>query len=109
MLLDRCNMALNLTLDLVQLTDQTLQGFSRRKFTSDELYHEVLGKVLRPEELGLDSGGRGPGVGIPLLGIPVEKQPRAVEVPFQDRGPGAAALVSLDVGDCDEWHRSSVS
>lgn len=54
MLLDRCNMALTQTLDLIHLTDQTLQGFSRHKFTSDELYHEVLGKLLG------GNGRRGP-------------------------------------------------
>jgi hypothetical protein len=54
MLVDRCNMALRQTLDLIHLTDQTLQGFSRRKFTSDELYHEVLGKLLG------GNGRRGP-------------------------------------------------
>jgi hypothetical protein len=54
MLLDRCNMALSQTLDLINLTDQTLQGFSRRKFTSEELYHEVLGQLLG------GNGRRGP-------------------------------------------------
>lgn len=54
MLLDRCNMALSQTLDLIQLTDQTLQDFSCRKFSSDELYHEVLGKLLG------GNGRRGP-------------------------------------------------
>lgn len=50
MSLELCQMALRQTLDLVALTDQTLQGFTRRKFSSDELYREVLGKLL---------GGRG--------------------------------------------------
>jgi HD-GYP domain-containing protein (c-di-GMP phosphodiesterase class II) len=47
-------MALRQTLDLIGLTDQTLQGFSQRKFTSDELYSEVLGKLLG------GNGRRGP-------------------------------------------------
>jgi HD-GYP domain-containing protein (c-di-GMP phosphodiesterase class II) len=54
MILDRCNMALRQTLELIHLTDQTLQGFSRHKFSSDELYHEVLGKLLG------GNGRRGP-------------------------------------------------
>jgi len=54
MLLDRCKMALSQTLDLIHLTDQTLRGFSRRNFSSDELYHEVLGKLLG------GNGRRGP-------------------------------------------------
>ncbi|GFO67839.1 HD family phosphohydrolase [Geomonas limicola] len=54
MLLERCNMALSQTLDLIQLTDETLRGFSRRIFTSDELYQEVLGKLLG------GNGRRGP-------------------------------------------------
>jgi HD-GYP domain-containing protein (c-di-GMP phosphodiesterase class II) len=47
-------LALRQTLDLIALTDQTLQGFSRRKFSSDELYHDVLGKLLG------GNGRRGP-------------------------------------------------
>ena len=54
MSLELCHMALRQTLDLVALTDQTLQGLSHRKFTSDELYHEVLGKLLG------GNGRRGP-------------------------------------------------
>jgi hypothetical protein len=54
MSLELCHMALRQTLDLIALTDQTLQGFSRRKFSSDELYHEVLGKLLG------GNGRRGP-------------------------------------------------
>jgi len=52
--LELCHMALRQTLDLVALTDQTLRGFSRRKFTSDELYGQVLGKLLG------GNGRRGP-------------------------------------------------
>jgi HD-GYP domain-containing protein (c-di-GMP phosphodiesterase class II) len=51
---DRCNMALRQTLDLITLTDQTLQDFSLRKFSCDELYRDVLGKVLGGD------GRRGP-------------------------------------------------
>ncbi|HBG06562.1 MAG: HD family phosphohydrolase [Geobacteraceae bacterium GWC2_58_44] len=54
MSLELCHMALRQTLDLVALTDQTLRGFSRRKFTSDELHREVLGKLLG------GNGRRGP-------------------------------------------------
>lgn len=54
MSLDLCNMALRQTLDLLSLTDLTLRGLSRRKFTSDELYHDVLGKLLG------GNGRRGP-------------------------------------------------
>jgi len=54
MTLDRCHMALSQTLELISLTDQTLKGLSHRKFTSDELYHEVLGKLLG------GNGRRGP-------------------------------------------------
>lgn len=54
MSIELCHMALRQTLDLIGLTDETLQGFSRRKFTSDELYREVLGKLLG------GSGRRGP-------------------------------------------------
>jgi HD-GYP domain-containing protein (c-di-GMP phosphodiesterase class II) len=54
MSLELCHMALRQTLDLVALTDQTLQGLSHRKFTSEELYHEVLGKLLG------GNGRRGP-------------------------------------------------
>jgi len=54
MSLELCHMALRQTLDLVALTDQTLRGFSRRKFTSDELYGQVLGKLLG------GNGRRGP-------------------------------------------------
>jgi hypothetical protein len=54
MSLELCSMALRQTLDLIALTDQTLQGFSHRKFSTDELYHEVLGKLLG------GSGRRGP-------------------------------------------------
>ena len=54
MTLDRCHMALSQTLELIALTDQTLKGLSRRKFTSDELYLEVLGKLLG------GNGRRGP-------------------------------------------------
>jgi len=54
MSLELCHMALRQTLDLVSLTDQTLRGFSDRKFTSDELYHDVLGKLLG------GNGRRGP-------------------------------------------------
>jgi response regulator RpfG family c-di-GMP phosphodiesterase len=46
MTLELCHMALRQTLDLISLTDVALQGFSRRMFTSDELYHDVLGKLL---------------------------------------------------------------
>lgn len=46
MSLELCHMALRQTLDLIGLTDETLQGFTRRKFTSDELYREVLEKIL---------------------------------------------------------------
>ncbi|WP_026842072.1 HD-GYP domain-containing protein [Citrifermentans bremense] len=46
MSLELCHMALRQTLDLVALTDETLQGLTRRKFTSDELYGEILGKLL---------------------------------------------------------------
>jgi response regulator RpfG family c-di-GMP phosphodiesterase len=51
---DRCNMALRQTLDLIAQTDQVLQDFSRRKFSSDELYRDVLGKILG------GNGRRGP-------------------------------------------------
>jgi hypothetical protein len=54
MTLDRCHMALSQTLELIALTDQALKGLSHRKFTSDELYHEVLGKLLG------GNGRRGP-------------------------------------------------
>jgi len=54
MSLELCQMALRQTLDLIGLTDQTLQGLSRRKFSSEELYHEVLGKLLG------GNGRRGP-------------------------------------------------
>ena len=54
MSLELCHMALRQTLDLIGLTDETLQGFSHRKFTSDDLYREVLGKLLG------GSGRRGP-------------------------------------------------
>jgi hypothetical protein len=54
MSLELCHMALRQTLDLIDLTDRTLQGFSRRNFSSDELYHEVLGKLLG------GNGRRGP-------------------------------------------------
>ena len=54
MSLELCHMALRQTLDLVALTDQTLLGLSQRKFTSEELYHEVLGKLLG------GNGRRGP-------------------------------------------------
>lgn len=54
MSLELCQLALRQTLDLIALTDQTLQGFSRRKFSSDELYHDVLGKLLG------GNGRRGP-------------------------------------------------
>ena len=54
MSVELCHMALRQTLDLIALTDQTLQGFSRRKFTSDELYRDVLGKLLG------GNGRRGP-------------------------------------------------
>jgi hypothetical protein len=54
MTLDRCHMALSQTLALIKLTDQALKGLSHRKFTSDELYHEVLGKLLG------GNGRRGP-------------------------------------------------
>jgi hypothetical protein len=54
MSLDLCHMALSQTLELIALTDQTLQGLSRRKFTSDELYRVVLGKLLG------GNGRRGP-------------------------------------------------
>lgn len=54
MSVELCHMALRQTLDLVSLTDQTLRGFSDRKFTSDELYHDVLGKLLG------GNGRRGP-------------------------------------------------
>lgn len=46
MSLELSHMALRQMLDLIGLTDETLQGFSRRRFTSDELYGEVLGKLL---------------------------------------------------------------
>lgn len=49
-----CHMALRQTLDLIALTDETLQDLTRRKFSSDELYREVLGKLLG------GSGRRGP-------------------------------------------------
>ena len=51
---DLCHMALSQTLELIALTDQTLKGLSRRKFTTDELYHDVLGKLLG------GNGRRGP-------------------------------------------------
>jgi len=54
MSLELCHMALRQTLDLIALTDQALQGFARRKFTSDELYNDVLGKLLG------GNGRRGP-------------------------------------------------
>ena len=54
MSLELCHMALRQTLDLIALTDQALQGFTRRKFTSDELYNDVLGKLLG------GNGRRGP-------------------------------------------------
>jgi HD-GYP domain-containing protein (c-di-GMP phosphodiesterase class II) len=47
-------MALRQTLDLIAMTDQALQDFSRRKFSSDELYRDVLGKLLG------GNGRRGP-------------------------------------------------
>ena len=54
MSLELCHMALRQTLDLIGLTDQTLQGFSRRSFSSDQLYQQVLGKLLG------GNGRRGP-------------------------------------------------
>lgn len=51
---DQCHMALRQTLDLVALTDHSLRGLSRRKFTSEETYREVLGMVLGGD------GRRGP-------------------------------------------------
>jgi len=54
MSLELCHMALRQTLDLIALTDKALQGFTRRKFTSDELYNDVLGKLLG------GNGRRGP-------------------------------------------------
>jgi hypothetical protein len=54
MSLELCHMALRQTLDLISLTDQALRGFSHRKFSSDELYQEVLGKLLG------GNGRRGP-------------------------------------------------
>lgn len=46
MSLELCHMALRQMLELIGRTDETLQGFSRRKFTSDDLYAEVLVKLL---------------------------------------------------------------
>ncbi|HBA87906.1 MAG TPA: HD family phosphohydrolase [Geobacter sp.] len=54
MSLELCHMALRQTLDLIALTDGALQDFTRRKFTTDELFREVLGKVLG------GNGRRGP-------------------------------------------------
>jgi hypothetical protein len=65
MSLERCQMALRQTLDLIGITDETLQDLSRRRFTSDELYHEVLGKLLGgagrrgPAGILIASGGPG--------------------------------------------------
>lgn len=61
MSLELCQMALRQTLDLIALTDQTLQGFSLKKFTSDELYRDVFGKLLG------GNGRRGP-AGILIAG-----------------------------------------
>ncbi|UFS70263.1 HD domain-containing protein [Geomonas sp. RF6] len=47
-------LALSQTLDLLGLTDLTLQQLSRRRFTNERLYREVLGKVLG------GNGRRGP-------------------------------------------------
>ncbi|QXE87914.1 HD domain-containing protein [Geomonas nitrogeniifigens] len=49
-----CHLALRQTLDLIGLTDEALKDLTRRKFNSDELYHEVLGKLLG------GNGRRGP-------------------------------------------------
>lgn len=54
MSLELCHLALRQTLDLIGLTDQALQGFTRRRFSSDELCSEVLGKLLG------GNGRRGP-------------------------------------------------
>jgi len=54
MSLELCHLALRQTLDLIGLTDQALQGFTRRRFSSDELSSEVLGKLLG------GNGRRGP-------------------------------------------------
>jgi len=47
-------LALRQTIDLLGLTDHTLRQLSRRRFTSDRLYRDVLGKVLG------GNGRRGP-------------------------------------------------
>ncbi|WP_136513838.1 HD-GYP domain-containing protein [Geomonas edaphica] len=52
--LELCQLALRQTLDLITLTDDTLRDLTRRKFSSDELYNEVLGKLLG------GNGRRGP-------------------------------------------------
>ncbi|WP_129126500.1 HD-GYP domain-containing protein [Geomonas oryzae] len=52
--LELCQLALRQTLDLITLTDNTLRDLTRRKFSSDELYNEVLGKLLG------GNGRRGP-------------------------------------------------
>ncbi|GFO57134.1 HD family phosphohydrolase [Geomonas sp. Red276] len=46
MSIELCHMALRQTLDLISLTDSTLKDLSRRKFTSDELYYQVLAHLL---------------------------------------------------------------
>lgn len=46
MSLELCEMSLKQTQDLLRLTDQTLQDICCKRFTSEELYVEVLGKVL---------------------------------------------------------------
>ena len=46
MSLELCEMSLQQTKDLLRLTDQTLQNICCKRFTGEELYVEVLGKVL---------------------------------------------------------------
>jgi HD-GYP domain-containing protein (c-di-GMP phosphodiesterase class II) len=61
---ERCHMALRQTLDLVALADQTLRDISRRRFSTDELYRDVLGKLLggagRRGPAGIFIAGEGP-------------------------------------------------
>lgn len=51
---DLCQMALRQMLELASLTDATLVELSRRKYTGEEMYREVLGQVLG------GNGRRGP-------------------------------------------------
>jgi HD-GYP domain-containing protein (c-di-GMP phosphodiesterase class II) len=68
MSLELCEMTLQQTKDLLRLIDLTLQNICCKRFTSDEFYVEVLGKVLG------GNGRRGP-ASIFIVSQPVTEQP----------------------------------